>query len=127
MVKRESSWKRKFQVAVSGLRWAIVDQNSFHVHAVVAVMVISLAAVLRLAPWQWTALVIAIGGVFSAELLNTAIEQVVAVLHPEHDDRIGRALDVSAAGVLVAAMAAIVIGLIVFVPELLAIVRLRSV
>ena len=59
-----------------------------------------------------------IAGVITTELLNTAIEDLVAVLHPEHDPKIGRVLDVAAGAVLIASIAAVVIGLIVFVGPL---------
>jgi len=112
------SWITKFRVAFSGLFWAARDQNSFHFHAAATVLVIGLAAVLGLELWQWIALVIAIGGVWTAELLNSAIELIVAVIHPQHDERIGRALDVAAAAVLMAAFTAVTIGVLVFGPIL---------
>lgn len=111
-------WIKKFQVALAGLYWAIRDQNSFHVHLVVAAAVLSLAAALGLSWWQWAVLVIAIGGVLTAELLNTAIELLVAVLHPQHDPKIGRVLDVAAAAVLTASAAAAIIGLLILGPEI---------
>ncbi len=106
------SWPRKFGVAFSGLFWAIRSQSSFWIHIPIAITVIVLAAVLQVELWRWVVLVLTITVVFAAELLNSAIELLVKVLHPESDQQIGRALDVSAAGVLATAIGAIVVGLL---------------
>ena len=106
------SWSRKFGVAFSGLFWAIRSQSSFWIHIPIAIAVLVLAAILQVELWRWVVLLLTIAVVFAAELLNSAIELLVKVLHPESDQRIGRALDVSAAGVLVTAIGAVVIGLL---------------
>ncbi|TWU11021.1 diacylglycerol kinase [Allorhodopirellula heiligendammensis] len=112
------TWSNKFRVAVGGLLWALRDQTSFHVHLAFTAAVITLAVLLRLQLWQWIGLVFAIGLVLAAELFNTAMELLVAVLHPEYDPRIGRALDVAAAAVLVSALTAATIGIAILGPEL---------
>ncbi len=106
------SWPKKFAVAFSGLFWAFRTESSFWVHLLVATAVLSVSAVLRVELWRWVALVLTIMVVFTAELLNSAIEQMIKVLHPESDERIGRVLDVSAAAVLAAAIGAVVVGLL---------------
>ncbi|WP_236621154.1 diacylglycerol kinase [Rhodopirellula sallentina] len=108
----------KFRVAFAGLFWAFRDQNSFYVHFAVTLVVLAVAAWLRLEIWHWVALSFAIGGVLTAELLNTAMELLVSVLHPQHDPRIGRALDVAAAAVLMASITAIVVGVLVLGPPI---------
>ncbi|MCM2369540.1 diacylglycerol kinase family protein [Aporhodopirellula aestuarii] len=112
------SWTDKFRVAFSGLFWAVRDQSSFHVHLSVTAAVLVLAGLLQLPSWQWAALILAIGLVMTAELLNTAIELLVAVIHPEHDPRVGRALDVAAAGVLFASLTAVAIGVLILGPAI---------
>lgn len=111
-------WTRKFRVAVAGALWAFRDQNSFHVHGVVTAMVLAVATWLRVPLISWALLVLAIGLVLTAELLNSAVELLVRVLHPARDPRIGRALDVAAGGVLVASITAAVLGLLVLGPPL---------
>lgn len=114
------SWPKKFAVAISGIGWSVRSQNSFWVHLPITVAVIGLAAWLQVEAWRWVAVVFAITIVFSVELVNTSIEQLVKVLHPEQDQRIGRALDAAASAVLLAAIGSVVIGLIVLGPPLLA-------
>ncbi len=113
-----SRWHQKFAFAISGLMHAIRTQNSFWVHIPIAIAAVGVSAWLRVEPWRWVAVIVCIGGVLSAELLNSAIEEIVGVVHPTHDQRIGRALDAAAAAVLVAAIGAAVIGLITLGPPL---------
>jgi diacylglycerol kinase len=86
-------------------------QNSFWVHLSVAAAVVVTGVWLRLELWRWVAIALAITFVLSAELINSAIEQLVQALHPEHDDRIGRALDIAAGSVLLAAIGSVAVGL----------------
>ncbi len=105
-------WRRKFAAAWVGLRWACKTQDSFYVHIPIAIAACMMAGWLRIEPWAWTAIWMSIGLVITAELLNSAAEQLVRVLHPEHDRRIGLALDAAAAGVLFASITAVGVGLI---------------
>jgi len=71
---------------------------------------------------EWCAVVAAIGLVVTAEGVNTAIEAVVDLASPEQHPLAGRAKDVAAGAVLLAAVTAAVIGLLVFGPRLLALI-----
>ncbi|NNE00571.1 MAG: diacylglycerol kinase family protein [Pirellulaceae bacterium] len=116
--ERPTSWPGKFAVAISGLAWAVRTQSSFWIHLPIAAAVIIVGALLQVELWRWAALVLAIALVMTAELLNSAIEQLVTVLHPDQDQRIGQALDAAAAGVLIAAICSVAIGLITLGPPL---------
>jgi diacylglycerol kinase len=118
MTSRRGRWVVKFRVAAHGVIRSVQTQVSFWIHLPVALAVLAMAIWLRVEPWRWTALVIVITVVLIAELINTAIEQLVVVLHPAQDQRIGQALDAAAAAVLVAAAAAIVVGLLTLGPPL---------
>lgn len=108
----EHGWHKKFAVAFAGVVWSVHKHRSFWIHLPISLAVIGVAAWLRVESWRWAAVVAAITIVLSAELMNTSIEQLVKVLHPEQDERIGRALDAAAGAVLVAATGAAVLGLI---------------
>jgi diacylglycerol kinase (ATP) len=69
---------------------------------------------------EWCAVLAAIGLVLTAEGINTAIEAVVDLASPEQHLLAGRAKDVAAGAVLIAAVVAAVIGLLVFGPRVLA-------
>jgi diacylglycerol kinase len=70
-------------------------------------------ALLRLRPLAWALVVVAIALVLVAELVNGAIETVIDLVSPESHPLAGRAKDVAAAAVLVAAVAAAAIGALV--------------
>jgi len=110
MGPKPGSWAAKFRCATLGVWFAFGGQSSFWVHLPITAAVIAIAA--------WLNLILAIGGVLTAELLNSSIELLVSVLHPQHHPRIGQALDVAAGAVLVMSLAAAVVGLIVLLPPL---------
>lgn len=112
-------WRSKFGYAFAGLDDSFRTQVSFWVHLPAAALVIALAAFLQVEPWRWAILVLCIAVVIAAELFNTALEQLVVVLHPVRDPRIARSLDAAAAAVLVVALGASVVGLIVLGPPLI--------
>lgn len=111
-------WARKFAVAAAGIGRSVRGEDSFRVHVPVTVAVVAVAGLLAVEPWRWVALTLAIAAVWSAELINTAIEGLARTLHPEHDVRIGTALDAAAGAVLVVAIAAVTVGLITLAPPL---------
>lgn len=112
MMSHQGGWQRKFAVAIAGIFWSIRSHSSFRIHLPIATGVIALAAWLQIEAWRWTAVLIAITSVLSAELLNTSIEQLVKVLHPQQDERVGHALDAAAGGVLIASIGAVAVGLL---------------
>jgi diacylglycerol kinase (ATP) len=63
---------------------------------------------------QWALITFCIGLVLSLEILNTAAERLVDILSPGHDPRYGRIKDLTAGAVLIASIAAAVVGLLVF-------------
>jgi diacylglycerol kinase (ATP) len=65
---------------------------------------------------QWLFQVLAIGLVMSMEGLNTAIEKIADFIHPEYHERIGFIKDIAAGAVFFAAITAVIIGLIIYVP-----------
>jgi diacylglycerol kinase (ATP) len=109
-----------FRHAARGILLVVRTQPNAWIHLVATAGVISVGLCLNIEHWEWCALVIAIGLVWTAEALNTAIEFLADEVSREQRELIGKAKDVGAAGVLLASMAAAVIGLIVFVPHLLA-------
>ena len=117
---RRRSFVARFTDAFRGLWRAARTQPSLAVHFTAAAAVTTLAAGFRVAAWEWAALTMAIGMVVVAEVFNTAIESLARGPGSRRHPRLRDALDMSAAAVLVAAATAVALGLIVFVPRLLA-------
>ncbi|SDT86070.1 undecaprenol kinase [Verrucomicrobium sp. GAS474] len=95
-------------------------QRHARIHAVATVVVIALAASMwpGLERWEWAALALAVGLVWTAEALNTAVEFLADRVTRDEDPLIKKAKDVAAFGVLAAALAAASIGGLVFLPHL---------
>ena len=84
-----------------------------------AAVVIILGCFLNISLMEWCLVALAMGLVLSLELFNTAGEKLVDILSPDHDPRYGMVKDILAGAVLVAALAAAVVGALVFLPRLL--------
>ncbi|MFM7207233.1 MAG: diacylglycerol kinase [Planctomycetaceae bacterium] len=117
------SWLGKFADAFRGLFHAVSTEWSFAAHLPVAGAAIAAAAWLGISPVEWCLVVLAIGGVVAAEVFNTSVESLARALDRGPDQRIKDSLDTASAAVLVAVGAAILVGLVIFGPRLLALVR----
>ncbi|TWU14995.1 Undecaprenol kinase [Novipirellula galeiformis] len=103
----------KFAVAFRGLGISLRDQSSLQIHVLASIVVLGIATYLEFEWWRWAVLILAITVVIAAELMNTAIERLVRVLHAQRHPEIGDALDTAAAAVLVTAIGAAAIGVLV--------------
>ncbi len=89
------------------------------IHTFAGAFVLLLAVILQVSALEMALLVLVIASVIVLELLNTAIEEIVNMLSLRRKMRAMVAKDVSAAAVLVSAMASVAIGLLVFVPRIM--------
>ena len=110
---QNSGWPNKFSLAFRGLWLGGRGQRSFWVHIPLAVVVLALAALLRCELWQWSVLLLCITMVISAELMNSAVEELAKAIDLNHNPTIGRALDIASGAVLSAAIGAAVVGALV--------------
>ena len=107
-----------FGHAFRGWWYVLNTQHNAWIHSIVAIVVFVLGLWLNLPARDWAVLVLTIAMVFTAEFINTAIEAVVDLASPVHHPlgKVGK--DVGAGAVLVAALAAILIGLLILGPPL---------
>jgi len=84
---------------------------------VVSLAVIGFGIVFSLTAVEWIALILSIGFVFMAEMINSSIEKLADAVEEKTNEKIRIAKDLAAGAVLVAAICAAAIGLIVFVPH----------
>jgi diacylglycerol kinase len=120
-LRRERS---AFGYAWAGLRRAFQQETHLKFHAFATGAVVLVGACLPLSHTDWALLTLAIGAVWCAELLNTAVERLTDLASPEPHPLAGQTKDVAAAAVLITALAAIVVGGLVLGPPLVALVRL---
>lgn len=93
-------------------------QRNASVHVVIALVVFGISIWLGLKPLEWAVIVLTTAIVFAAEFLNTAIEAVVDLASPGKHPLAKVGKDVGAGAVLIAALAAVVIGALILGPPL---------
>jgi diacylglycerol kinase len=103
-----------FRHAGRGFAWALSSQANLRVHFAAAVVVLVAALLFRFTAFEFVALVLCFVFVVAAELFNTTLEVLIDYAWPEHHPMIGRAKDVAAAAVLVAAVGAALVGALLF-------------
>ncbi|RTQ47603.1 diacylglycerol kinase family protein [Hymenobacter gummosus] len=119
--RHRTRWRHEvasFGYAFQGIREALQTEPHLRFHALATVVVIGLGLWLQVSRHDWALLALSIGAVWTAELLNTAIETLVNLVSPDFHPLAGRAKDVAAGAVLLMALAAGVVGLLVFGPPL---------
>lgn len=109
--------------AFRGITFAFRSQRNFRIHLAAAALVLLAAAGFRLSRMETILALITVTLVIVAELLNTAVEYVLNLLEARHHPVVKTAKDVAAGGVLFAVAASVVIGLMLFGPPLLDLLR----
>jgi diacylglycerol kinase (ATP) len=107
-----------FGHAFRGLWYVIRTQRNAWIHALATLLVAVLGLWLRLSLHDWALLVLTVATVWTAEFINTALEAVVDLASPQQHPLAKVGKDVGAAAVLIASIAAILVGLLVLGPPL---------
>jgi diacylglycerol kinase (ATP) len=95
----------------------ITTEHSVMVQSCLAVVMIIAGFYFEISHEEWLIQILAIGLVLGIEGLNTAVEKVADFIHPEYHERIGFIKDIAAGAVFFAAMTAIAIGCIIYIPK----------
>ena len=114
---------RTFAHAFRGIGSMLRTERNARFHLSSAIVVVAGGLALDLPRIEWMILVLTMAAVFALEAMNTAFEALCDVVSPDHHEGIGRAKDVAAGAVLIAAIAAVVIAGLVFGHRLLALVE----
>ena len=112
-----------FKYAFEGIFTGFKQEQNMKIHVAIMLLVIILGVVLKISALEWIICIILFGVVISAELFNTAIEQTVNIAMPEINEKAKIAKDVSAGAVLIIAISAAIIGLIIFVPKIMVLIK----
>ncbi len=110
---------KSFGYAFKGIATLFKTQVNARIHGVVLTCVVVAGFYFHIDKTEWLAIALVASLVLSAEAMNTAVEFVVDLVSPDHHPLAGKAKDVAAAAVLLAAFGAIIVGLIIFLPKLL--------
>lgn len=109
---------KSFKFAAKGLSYTIATQPNFIFHLIAALLVLAAGWYVDISKGEWLAILICIGLVMVTELLNTAIEVLVDWLSQEFNVKAGLVKDIAAGAVLVAALVALVVAFVIFVPKI---------
>jgi len=112
-----------FGFAFKGIAYATRTQLNFRIHLVATVVAVAMGYLLRISvsEWQWIALCITL--VLVTEIFNTMIETLVDLVSPGYNEKAGHIKDMSAGAVVIAAVFALITGLIIFLPKLLLLIK----
>ena len=107
-----------FGDAARGWAEAVRTQFNIRFHFVATILVLALSFYFGITTTEWCLIVLCIGLIWTAELLNTAVEYLTDFVSPEYNDLAGKVKDIAAAAVLLAAATTAAIGLIIFLPRI---------
>ncbi len=110
---------KSFTHACRGIGILIKTTHNAWIHIVLAGFALILGCYFCVTTPEWLALVLSIGFVFAAEAFNTAMEIDIDLTSPDYHPYARDTKDVAAGAVLIAALTALVVGLIIFLPKFL--------
>ncbi len=107
---------KSFGYAFKGIASLIKKEHNAWIHCTAIVVVTLAGFYFGITPTEWCIVVLCFGLVLAAEGFNTAIERLVDLVSPEYHPIAGDVKDVAAGAVLICAIAAAIVGMIVFIP-----------
>lgn len=108
---------KAFKYAFKGFWILITTENSIIAQVIIAIIMTLVGFIFKLSAIEWMFQTFAIGLILVAESLNTGIEKLADFIHPEYHKKIGRIKDISAGASFFAAIIAVIIGLIIYLPK----------
>lgn len=107
-----------FSHAFNGITQAFKTENNIKRHSLAGVLAVFSGIVFHISPMEWAITILVIGFVVVAELLNTAIEYTVDMVCGDNYNELAKySKDIAAGATLVAAITAVIVGSVIFVPK----------
>jgi len=103
--------------ALKGAILLIKTEASIKIQVFISILITIAGFYFKISNIEWIFQILAIGSILATEGLNTAIEKIADFIQPEFDPKIGFIKDVSAGAVMLVAIAAFIVGLIIYVPK----------
>jgi diacylglycerol kinase (ATP) len=126
MYQQRFSLRKRFESfrhAFHGLVIFFRKEHNSRIHLFAAVCVVSAGILFKISPFEWLAIILSIGLVFVAEIINTAVENIGDYISPAYNEKIRVIKDLAAAAVLISAITALISGLIIFIPEIIKLIK----
>ncbi|MFV0540706.1 MAG: diacylglycerol kinase family protein [Aestuariibaculum sp.] len=124
--KKESFARNRIKsvgYAFKGALLLIKTESSIKVQFSIAILVTIAGFFFNISATEWMFQILAIALVLGIEGINTTIEEIADFIHPEHHKKIGKIKDIAAGAVFIAAIFAIIIGLIIYIPKIFKILQ----
>jgi len=121
MTNKDSFFKNRIKSIGYAFKGAILllkTEASIKIQFFIAILVTAAGFYFEISSIEWIAQILAIGIIMSVEGINTAIESIADFIHPEHNPKIGFIKDIAAGAVFIAAISAIAVGLIIYIPKI---------
>ncbi len=110
---------KSIKYAKAGAEHALRTQRNLWFHCFIGLMVLAFGIWIKVSLLEFCILVLTVFGVIVAEMMNTAIEELVNILSPGHRVEAALAKNVAAGAVLLAVLGAVIVGSLIFVPKLM--------
>ena len=110
---------KSFAYAFNGLKILIKEEHNARIHLFLTFLVILMGIIFKINHYEWIIIIFAIGLVFALETVNSAIENMADFVCNQQNEKIKKIKDLSAAAVLITAIAAGLIGIIIFLPKII--------
>jgi diacylglycerol kinase len=117
--RRAPSFLASLGHAFDGIGHLLRTQRNARIEAVAGALAVSFGLWLGLRAWEWVAIAIQVALVLALEAVNTALESLCDEVCLDHRDRIRATKDVAAGAVLIASIASLVTGAVIFLPKLI--------
>lgn len=119
-MKRPHSLGDSFRDAFSGIAAALREERNMRIHFTVLVLLVLLGLIVGLNGLEWALILFAAGSVLGLELMNSAVERAVDLAEPNQNPLAALSKNLAAGSVLVTAIVAVLVGLLIIGPKLLA-------
>ena len=118
-----SKFKESFNHATDGLEYAINHERNLKIEIFMGILACIAGFLFKISIVEWLVIVLVISMVICLELVNTSIERTVDLVTKEYKDLAKAAKDVAAGAVLIMSMFSVVIGIIIFLPRIVALLN----
>jgi diacylglycerol kinase (ATP) len=108
-----------FKYAFRGIRLLLRYEHNARIHVVCGICVIIAGILLGISCSEWIAVIIVSGCVLAAEAFNSSVERLADIVSPGYSEAVRNVKDMAAGAVLLTAVAAFIIGLIIFLPRII--------
>ena len=110
---------RSIWYALHGIKQCFTRERHFKIHTASGIVVITAGLFFKVSSMEWLVILVCIASVFTAELINTSIEELCNIVHKENHPGIKLVKDIAAGAVLIMAIAAAISGAVIFIPKII--------